>query len=192
MQEVKEADKKLARKLWCYSLEGFNRVMESMDLKRSGNEWLVDANNMAVISICTSGTSEEHYFMTGTSHILNIRFDDIDPDTWHQDGFDLDNASPADFVYAREREDEGNFTHYSYALNPVQAKKIVDFIDSNLGRDFYIHCSAGVSRSQGVVRYILDTYDEYIWQIRKDNPPFAPNYHVVRMLKRAKREKDNK
>jgi len=176
------------KKLWCYSLEGFNSFMrDTLKLRREGDEGLIDRMNVAVISICTTECVEEHYFKKSGSHVLNINFDDIDPDSWFFGNFDPDEASPRDYVYKYPDSDKK-----LYALNSIQARAIVDFIDANLGCDFYIHCSAGVSRSQGVVRYILDTYDEYIWQIRRDNPPFAPNCHVVRMLKRAKREKDNK
>jgi len=206
MTVMNGSGRKPPRKLFCYSLEGFADAMKQKDLKRSGSEDFVDAYNMAVISICCTDTvptpedhleegeipygTEEHYFKKSTPHILNIEFDDLDPQTWHEEELDLDNAQPVDFMWVRE--DNEHYKTILYSLDYKKAREIVDFIDANLGRDFYIHCSAGVSRSQGVVRYILDEYYDYAWQIRKENPPFYPNFHVVRMLKRAKREKDNK
>ena len=74
------------------------------------------------------------------------------------------------------------------ALNYAQASRIVNFIDKQISKDvdaFYIHCSAGKSRSQGVVRYILDTYPQYNWETNPDNHCITTNYHVVRMLKRC-------
>ena len=69
------------------------------------------------------------------------------------------------------------------------AEKIVNFIDDNIGKDFYIHCSAGVSRSQGIARYILDMYPEFDYKTRKDNPCITPNITVTTMLKRIKYNK---
>ena len=62
---------------------------------------------------------------------------------------------PADIVF------KGNSYHPN---NPTitmdQAKELVDFIEKYRGRDFVIHCDAGVSRSQQVGRYIqsIDPY----------------------------------
>ena len=76
-----------------------------------------------------------------------------------------------------------------HALNYTEAKRLVEFIDGRIkeGDNIYVHCSAGASRSQGVVRYILDTYPDIDWETRKDNPCLTPNYHVIRMLKRIYR-----
>ena len=53
----------------------------------------------------------------------------------------------------------------------------------------YIHCAVGASRSQGVVRYIVDTYgDEFDIKLNPNNPNNTYNPHVVMMLKRAYRK----
>lgn len=69
-------------------------------------------------------------------------------------------------------------------LDIQTAKTIVDFIEKNIGKDFYIHCTAGKSRSQGIARFILDMYPDYNYQTRSNNPCLTPNYHVVATLKR--------
>ena len=74
-------------------------------------------------------------------------------------------------------------------ISVCTAEKIVNFIDDNIGKDFYIHCSAGVSRSQGIARYILDMYTEFDYKTRKDNPCITPNITVTAMLKRIKYNK---
>lgn len=72
------------------------------------------------------------------------------------------------------------------ALDIDTAGIITDFIDMNIGKDFYIHCQAGRSRSQGVARYILDMFPEHEYKTRINNPCTTPNYHVVAMLKRTR------
>ena len=77
------------------------------------------------------------------------------------------------------------------AMTYEEALKVALFIDNQINsgaKNIIIHCSAGISRSQGIVRYILDTYgDTYDIVTREDNPCITPNYHVVRMLKRVNR-----
>lgn len=81
-------------------------------------------------------------------------------------------------------ENEENF------IDDNTAKTIVDFIDNNIDNDFYIHCSAGKSRSQAVVRYILDIYQFNNWTIRYSNPCITPNIDILCKLKRIKYEKE--
>ena len=105
--------------------------------------------------------TEEHYFKEPHPNVLNLEFDDISEET---------------------REWMG---HEFLGFSTEQAQKTYKFIKSNLGKDFWIHCRAGASRSQGVVRFILDTYgDLYDWQTLKSNPCVTPNYFVTGKLKR--------
>ena len=108
----------------------------------------------------------KHWFINCTSNnVLNLEFDDIDEDeiVWNKRIFK--------------------------GINNKQAKQIVNFIELHKGKDFYISCRAGKSRSQGICRYILDMYGkEYGYDetksCRKDNPCLTPNMRVVTMLKR--------
>lgn len=73
-----------------------------------------------------------------------------------------------------------------HAMTEEEAMLLYNFIESNLDNNFYVHCDAGKSRSQAVVRYILDMYGgEEEWEIRKENPCLTLNYHVLGNLKRA-------
>lgn len=66
------------------------------------------------------------------------------------------------------------------------AIKIIEFIlyNKKLGRDFYVHCIMGKSRSQAVCRFILDTFPEdYKYKREFDNPLRTPNYHILGTLK---------
>ena len=79
----------------------------------------------------------------------------------------------------------------SKAITPTQAEEITEFIENNLDGNFYIHCDAGVSRSQAIVRFILDCYGEgHDWETRSENPPDLPNQYVLWALKRVWRKKN--
>lgn len=78
-----------------------------------------------------------------------------------------------------------DFADDDCSMTDEQAEQIVDFINKNIGKNFYVHCSAGKSRSQGVVRFMTDVYPDIEWETRQDNPCITQNYHVVCMLKRA-------
>ena len=139
----------------------------------------IDSNNVnkeldkAFISIiCTPECqkyyleeNELHWFKNNTHNVLNLEFDDINDDSIEWKG------------------------HTFYGITEEQSKQLVEFIEKNKGKNFYIHCKAGKSRSQGICRYILDIYgkkygyDEKL-SCRKNNPCLTPNIRVVTMLKR--------
>lgn len=151
------------RELLCFSKVEFDE-----ECKRKG--WN-DENlppNIAFISIVGSwecqkyylGEEETHYFSQSSPTVLNLAFDDIPRDQLVWKG------------------------HVFYGLSEEQAEEIVKFVRANLGKDFWIHCRAGQSRSQGIVRYILDCYPDIVWKTRPDNPCTTPNIDVVAKLKR--------
>jgi len=58
--------------------------------------------------------------------------------------------------------------HDNMVFNPINddtAKKIVDFIEENKGKNLLVHCAAGVSRSAAVCLYAHLTYSHGV----KDN-----------------------
>lgn len=109
----------------------------------------------------------KHYFSNcDANNVLNLVFDDVNED---------------EFVYGSVK---------FLGLTEQQAEQIVDFIEEHKGKNFYISCRAGKSRSQAVTRYILDIYgEEYGYNekesCRKDNPCKTPNINVLTKLKRA-------
>lgn len=155
-----------------YSHNDFDEICES-------NGWNDDniesIDNLAVISII--GTLEcrkywledetDHWFKTNHENVLNIEFDDVDED----------------IVY------EG---HLFKVISDKDARKIVDFIDDNIGKTFFIHCRAGKSRSQAIFRFMADFYPSIYtnWCGRRENPCKSPNIAVVASLKRAFYEKN--
>ena len=108
---------------------------------------------------------ELHWFKKNCHNVLNLEFDDIDDETLEWKGI----------VF--------------HGLSQSQAKQIVEFVENNKGKDFFLHCRAGLSRSQAICRYILDMYGkEYGYDekqsCRKENPCKTPNVHVLTLLKR--------
>lgn len=162
------------QKLYCFSERNFNNEMR-------GNNWIDNVpNNVAVISILYVYNEGDHWF-NNSENIINLDFDDLTPDGVVAET--LFDEITDDFVCKVDKDDPSK---WFYPLNHEQARLLVDFIDKNIDKDFYIHCNAGESRSQGVVRYILDTYPERNWELNKNNPCDTPNWHVVNLLKRTK------
>lgn len=175
----------------CYSHEGFNEYM------RNRKWYSAPKEKTAVISICSSNDEDPvHWFDDSMSaSVLNLDFDDFDPSKYWSMKDD-----PYDILMEKYLKDNGNRYDFTFeqderilkAMDYDDAFKTVKFIKYQLEvmevDDIIIHCSAGISRSQGVVRYILDTYsDRYYIHTRADNPCITPNMHVVRMLKRSDR-----
>lgn len=52
--------------------------------------------------------------------------------------------------------------------------KILDFISKNLGKDFIIHCHAGVSRSGAIAYFLHEAYNydvhPHFWYLSEPNP----------------------
>ena len=176
------------KKFYCYSKCVFDILMKMSEIFKPDDL----PHNVAVISIGAPwNEDEDHWFKTTNDRVLNIDFDDVSPEFWWN--YDM-------YDDAMNDDEQSKYFDHSYinshggitkvrALNYNQARVIVKFIEDHRDCDFYIHCSAGVSRSQGVVRYVLDTYGDYV--TNPDNPCVCPNAHVTRMLKRVYREKYN-
>lgn len=153
-----------------YSHQDFNEKMYRLGIDRFNV-----SNEKDKIFIIIIGTSEirknylkrneEIWFPNNSYNTIILEFDDIDED---------------------ELEYKG---HIFYGITEEQSKLLVEFIENNKGKNIYIMCRAGKSRSQGVCRYIVDVYGkDYGYDIkkscRKENPCINPNERVVRMLKR--------
>ena len=156
-------------KLWCNGFQGFKKILET-------NNWN-DSNlpdNAAFISICCTETGnssyETHLLSDNHDNVINLDFDDIN-------GYTLKDQFPDD-DYVKDNPARG--------LNDEQGLQLVKFIENNIGKDIYVHCSAGVSRSQGVVKFILEYYNDYYKEsdTNPDNPCKMPNQHVFDVLRK--------
>ena len=196
------------RNILCYSHYDFDRIMEK-------NGW-VDSppKGVSCISICSpnEGDLSEHWFKNYISvglkdvknfRVFNLDIDDISP-FWfenheskcYDDALDLYNEgrikqSNAYFSHLYISGTNREFVDIVHALDYEESFKLVRWIDWRIKYDetIYIHCAVGASRSQGIVRYIVDTYGgEYDIRLNPDNPNNTYNPHVVMMLKRAYRK----
>ena len=127
-------------KVYAFSQKDFNNYCSQIGVDDSNVE---NFKNSAFISIIgtpdvlkyyLSEEDTQHYFKSNHDNVLNVEFDDVDQDI-------IFNG------------------HKAYALTDSQAKEIVEFIEHNLGKDIFIHCRAGVSRSAALLNYIIRAYN---------------------------------
>lgn len=158
--------------VYCVSKRTFERICreERWDDDNPPVDW-------AVISICCNREvadfvlpdDDSHWFSREHPTVLNVEFDDIAEDSKVFDG--------------SEYGFDGTLT--AVGLTPETAERIVRYIEDHNGMNFLVHCRAGKSRSQGVVRYILDFYPGYEASNRA-NPCTTYNSHTFSQLKKAR------
>ena len=195
------------RNILCYSHIDFDKIMEN-------NKWIDKLPlGVSAISICSPNEVDlaEHWFKNdyntlGKDHnprVFNLDIDDLSPfwfenyesecydtalDLYNNEKIKQSNAYFSHLYISGENKERVDVVH---ALDYEESFKLVRWIDCRIKYDktIYIHCAVGASRSQGVVRYIVDTYgNEYDIRLNPDNPNNTYNPHVVMMLKRAYRE----
>lgn len=73
-----------------------------------------------------------------------------------------------------------------YGMSVEQAGVLFEFLEKSIGKNVMVHCSAGLSRSQGVVRFLLDMYPDVYTEkdTNPNNPCMIPNLYVTSLLKR--------
>lgn len=158
-------------KLMCYSWEGFRRELLN-------NEWSDGhlPEDWVFISIGEyEPCRKEPHVLKECEQVINLNFDDIA-------GYRMWDALPNE-EWTPEKMEEYSDVH---GMSDEDAKRLFEFLESNVGKNVMVHCSAGISRSQGVVRYLLDMYpEEYkVKDTNPKNPCQLPNVHVVCLLKR--------
>ena len=194
---------KPVKNILCYSHYDFDKIMDA-------NNWTDKLPQyVSAISICSpnEGDLAEHWFKNDWNtnenrnpRVFNLDIDDCNP-YWfkNQESECYDDAlelylnkeikrSNAYFNQLNVLVDDYYMCH---ALDYEEAFNLVDWIDWRIKHDntIYIHCAVGASRSQGVVRYIVDTYgNKFDIKLNPNNPNNTYNPHVVMMLKRAYRE----
>ena len=70
------------------------------------------------------------------------------------------------------------------AMSEVQAEDIIKFISDNEEKaNFYIHCSAGISRSGAVASFLYDYFKSKDYDVKiYPTYPKTPNYYVKSLL----------
>lgn len=166
-------------KLWCVSFLEFEHIA-----KRNG--WCLEVpSNIAIISINNgkdAGTDNEYHVCEDDDNVLNLNFDDVDP-------MSLGLNDDAETYKHENKYAPGTFTTIEFFTIDM-AKKAVQFIENNKDKNFYIHCSAGISRSQAFVKFIKNVYYECDWETNPNNPCMHPNGFVFQKLMQAYRSKE--
>ena len=176
------------KKLLCYSKDDFVKLMVT-------NGWRDNTlpDDVAIISIGTPedyyGNEGNHWFKEHHDNVLNIDFFDVDFFEFFErlahkeDGKNLSIYSTYERTYIKE-EGEDNTSYIYECFNHEQAEEVVKFILANIGKDFYIHCYAGQSRSQAIALFILTHFNKYYdyTSLNKKNLPGVPNQWVLDCL----------
>lgn len=163
------------KKLWCTNFTEFERIAKSQGWDKKVPK------DIAIISINNghdAGTDEEYHVCKG-DNVLNLDFDDVDPVA-----LDLDENTE---TYKYIQQHNGKETIIEF-FTEKQAKESVKFIEDNKDKNFYIHCSAGISRSQAFVKYIQHVYQGTEWETNPINACKFPNGFVFQKLMQAWRE----
>lgn len=136
----------------------FNDLMANNNINDRNVE---NFKNIAFISINdTHGNWSVSWFDSDHPNVLRMWFDDIENDL---------ETSPTN-------------PHKCKAFSPEQAKQVFDFINENYDKDFFVHCSAGISRSGAIGAFINDYHSWDRDKFMKDNPYIHPNARITRML----------
>jgi hypothetical protein len=169
------------RKLLCYSESDFNKLMDAWQWKDG------PAPGTSVISIGSINEESVHRFESSLN-VFNLDVDDVGPVWWEKEGYTYDDAQDDYFNHGDSQHSVMfNLDNGTHIMNFAEAEHLYMFIHLAVERedDIIVHCGAGISRSQAVVRYILDSYPEINWHTRESNPCIVPNMHIVLMLKRV-------
>lgn len=157
------------QKLWCTSFKDFQNLVNI-------NDWSKKVpDTIAIISINSKVPTDNECHLCSGDNVLNLDFDDIDPTS----------------IGLPETTEEYSFTNDGYLkvffFTDSMAKKTIDFIEKNKDKDFYIHCSAGLSRSQAFIKYIKNVYFDNDWETNPGNPCLYANGFVYQKLMHAYR-----
>jgi len=201
---------KKIRNILCYSHYDFDNIMRTNNWKTKLPE------GVSAISICSpnEGDLAEHWFKgdwntnntNGEIHnlrVFNLDIDDISPFWFENHESECYDKALELFNENKKKQSNAYFSNIYvsgpnrefvdslHCLDYEEAFELCQWIHWRIKHDktIYIHCAVGASRSQGVVRYIVDTYgNEYDIKLNPNNPNNTYNPHVLMMLKRAYRE----
>jgi predicted protein tyrosine phosphatase len=141
----------------------FDTILPRMRITESN----VEGQNAAFISIINSDAVGTSYFNSDHSNVLRMVFDD------------------ATFDENERRAKLG--LNELVLFTREQAQQILDFVNKNSEVEtFYVHCSAGRSRSGAVGTFINDIWGSQTFeQFLQSNPTVSPNYYILALLRRV-------
>jgi len=198
---------KKIKNILCYSHYDFDNIMRD-------NNWIDTLPQyVSAISICSPNEADlaEHWFKHDynqkgenfNKRVFNLDIDDCSP-FWFENHESECYDKALELFYENKKKQSNAYFNNVYVsgqnkeyldvlhcLDYEEAFELCSWIDWRIHHDdtIYIHCAVGASRSQGVVRYIVDTYgNEFDIKLNPNNPNNTYNPHVLMMLKRAYRE----
>lgn len=126
---------------------------------------------VACISIISpDDKTEKHWFYRNHDNVLNLEFDDADPSM------------------VKDCEKAGYPIHL---FDHDDAQAIIAFIRKNKdATHFFIHCTAGASRSGAVGFFVRQVLKSDYEAFTKMNPYIVPNGYVLQMLNDNYHEED--
>jgi predicted protein tyrosine phosphatase len=149
-----------------YSKQQYNMLMQIKQLTENNIEGDI---MFAHISINDSeGMNSKSYWEQNHSNVLILHFDDV-----VEEVEEIINLTDKDSPFKTQ------------AITREQAQQLYDFIIANKDRNFYIHCSAGISRSGAVATFIANLKElrgEDWFQFKHDNPTIQPNSLILKYL----------
>jgi transposase len=150
-------------KLWCWCQEEFDEAFKNSGLP-DGSCAISIIGTPEVLSEYLGEPETTHALPDGPN-VLNLEFDDVTEPEIFRKGI------------------------HAYGITDLQAERIVKFLERavKLNLDIYVHCRAGYSRSQAIVRYVKSRWSGP-WETNPLNPDDKPNYYVLGKL----REYENK
>jgi predicted protein tyrosine phosphatase len=130
-----------------------------------------EKKSCACISIVSpSSRDEPHYFQSDHANVLNLEFDDADTSM-----VDACSGAGCD-IHLFDYDD---------------ARKVIEFIKANKDKShFFIHCTAGVSRSGAVGFFTRQLLKSDYQEFTKQNPHICPNGFVLQTLNDAMNSKE--
>lgn len=190
------------KNILCYSQLEFDDIMKR-------NDWINNLpENISVISICSSDYGWHLFDDNWKTHPNVFNLDICDDGPYWFENFENECYDKALDLYNAGKLKESNayfnnleitvhvdtnkeYVEMVHVMDYEEAFDLVKWIETEINSSdtFYIHCGAGRSRSQAVVRYIRDIYgNDFDIKLNPNNPNDTYNPHVLLMLKRAHRE----
>lgn len=131
-------------------------------------------------------------FVTNRQDFINNcdqnRWNDFTADSLLDKAFisisDSSENSPAVFKSNHQNVLNLYFDDTSSGISDATSQEIVNFIENNLGKVFYIHCNAGISRSGAIGKFIELSYDNYYKKLYNEGY-LRPNISILSSLKRV-------
>lgn len=154
------------QKVYALSFLLFRKMIEQNkinDITVSNKDALfICIHNTKYESLLTNSYYTNQPLLQNCDNVLNVWFDDI------------------------EHPHKDKYGHTHIGMQPNQAKEIVEFIIRNSNKQLaFVHCAAGVSRSDSVAQFIADLWHIPHHTFIRMNPSISVKSHFTKTLNEA-------